>query len=165
MDFDQIKELVELIDQSDLTEFNLQVDNVVVRMSKLQTPSVMNLQPDSPNLETIQDESVQQEQDALKSVLQDEENFSSKKDELETDHEEGQIIQSPLVGVAYLSPEPGQPSYKRVGDTVKAGDTLCIVEAMKLMNEIKSEIDGTIAEILVEEEQVVEYSQPLFRIV
>ncbi|MGO3608537.1 MAG: acetyl-CoA carboxylase biotin carboxyl carrier protein, partial [Enterococcus sp.] len=77
---------------------------------------------------------------------------------------EGQVITSPIVGIVYLQPSPEQPAFKSVGETVKQGETVCIIEAMKLLNEITSEFDGTITEILVENEDVVEYGQPLFRI-
>ena len=73
-------------------------------------------------------------------------------------------IKSPLVGVFYASPAENEEPYVAVGDTVKKGQTLCIIEAMKLMNEIDSEYDGMVAEILAENGQPVEYGQPLFRI-
>ncbi|MGX6961790.1 acetyl-CoA carboxylase biotin carboxyl carrier protein [Vagococcus xieshaowenii] len=73
-------------------------------------------------------------------------------------------ITSPLVGVAYLKPAPDQPVFKSVGDSVKKGDVLCIVEAMKVMNEIVSDRDGVIVEINIENEEVVEYGQALFTV-
>ena len=71
---------------------------------------------------------------------------------------------SPLVGTFYAAPSEGAEPFVRAGDPVKKGQTLAIVEAMKLMNEIESEYDGTVAAVLVENGQVVEYGQPLFRI-
>ena len=79
--------------------------------------------------------------------------------------QEGTMVLSPTVGVFYASPSPDARPFVEVGDQVKKGDTLCIIEAMKLMNEIPAEVDGTIAEICVGNGQVVEYNQPLFRIV
>jgi len=73
-------------------------------------------------------------------------------------------ITSPMVGTFYRAPAPDAPPYVEVGDTVKPGTVVCIVEAMKLMNEIESEVSGTIAEILVENETPVEYGQELFLI-
>ena len=78
---------------------------------------------------------------------------------------EGTLVLSPTVGVFYASPSPDARPFVEVGDQVKKGDTLCIIEAMKLMNEIPSEVDGTVAEICVGNGQVVEFDQPLFRIV
>ena len=74
----------------------------------------------------------------------------------------GQIVKSPMVGTFYRSPNPESPAFTDPGKTVKVGDTLCIIEAMKLMNEIESEFAGTVREILVENGQPVEYGQPLF---
>lgn len=77
---------------------------------------------------------------------------------------EGKIVESPLVGTFYAAPSEDAAPFVTVGDTVKKGQTLAIIEAMKLMNEIESEYDGTVAEILVENGKPVEYGQPLFRI-
>ncbi|MBI3621503.1 MAG: acetyl-CoA carboxylase biotin carboxyl carrier protein [Nitrospirae bacterium] len=78
--------------------------------------------------------------------------------------ERGVLVQSPIVGTFYRSASPDGPNYVEVGDVVKKGQILCIVEAMKLMNEIESESDGKILEVLVENARPVEYGQPLFRI-
>lgn len=74
----------------------------------------------------------------------------------------GKMIKSPFVGTFYRSSQPGSPPFASVGQRVKKGDVLCIVEAMKLMNEIESEVDGVIREVLVDNEQPVEFDQPLF---
>lgn len=76
----------------------------------------------------------------------------------------GSLVLSPTVGVFYAAPSPESKPYVEVGDKVRKGDTLCIIEAMKMMNEIASEVDGTVAEICVGNGQVVEYNQPLFRV-
>ena len=76
--------------------------------------------------------------------------------------EEGHAVKSPMVGTFYRAASPGATPFVEVGDTVAAGDTLCIVEAMKLMNEIESDASGTIKAILVENGQPVEFGQPLF---
>jgi len=77
---------------------------------------------------------------------------------------EGTAVVSPTVGVFYAAPSPESDPFVQIGDTVKKGDVLCIIEAMKLMNEITAEIDGVVTEICVGNGQVVEYDQPLFRI-
>jgi acetyl-CoA carboxylase biotin carboxyl carrier protein len=74
----------------------------------------------------------------------------------------GHIVKSPMVGTFYRSPSPGAPSFIELGASVKPGDTLCIIEAMKLLNEIEAEVGGTIKQILVENGQPVEYGQALF---
>ncbi len=76
----------------------------------------------------------------------------------------GNVMTSPMVGTFYLKPSPNAEPYVKVGQKVKKGDVLCIIEAMKLMNEIESEYDGIIEEILVKDSESVEYGKPLFRI-
>ena len=76
----------------------------------------------------------------------------------------GKEIKAPMVGTVYLKPKPEEPDFKAVGDHVEKGETVAIIEAMKLMNEIKSDVSGTIAEILVENEEVVDYDKPLYRV-
>ena len=80
------------------------------------------------------------------------------------DDQSGNIVKCPLVGTFYAAPSEDSPAFVKVGDTVKKGQTLGIVEAMKLMNEIESEFDGVVKEIYVQNEESVEYGQPLFRI-
>ncbi len=75
---------------------------------------------------------------------------------------EGHIVKSPMVGTFYRSSAPGTPAYVEIGSAVKEGDTLCIIEAMKLLNEIEADTSGVITQILVENGQPVEFGQPLF---
>ena len=75
---------------------------------------------------------------------------------------EGHVVKSPMVGTFYRSPSPGAASFIELGQTVKPGDTLCIIEAMKLLNEVEAEVGGIVKQILVENGQPVEYGQPLF---
>ncbi|MBI3526305.1 MAG: acetyl-CoA carboxylase biotin carboxyl carrier protein [Betaproteobacteria bacterium] len=77
---------------------------------------------------------------------------------------EGPVVKAPMVGTFYRSGSPGEPAFVEVGQTVKEGDTLCIIEAMKLMNEIESDASGVIKAILVENGQPVEFGQPMFLI-
>ncbi|MFA9413446.1 MULTISPECIES: acetyl-CoA carboxylase biotin carboxyl carrier protein [unclassified Streptococcus] len=77
---------------------------------------------------------------------------------------EGEVVESPLVGVAYLSPAPDKPAFVAVGDSVKKGQTLMIIEAMKVMNEVPAPRDGVVTEILVANEAVIEFGQGLVRI-
>ena len=74
----------------------------------------------------------------------------------------GHVVKSPMVGTFYRSPNPESKPFVEIGQTVKAGDTLCIIEAMKLLNEIEADVAGTVREILVDNGQAVEYGQPLF---
>lgn len=74
------------------------------------------------------------------------------------------IVKSPFVGTFYGSPSPGKPNYVKVGDKVRSGQPLCVLEAMKIMNEIDADMAGEIVEVCVENESLVEYGQPLFKI-
>ena len=76
--------------------------------------------------------------------------------------EEGHVVKSPMVGTFYRSPSPGSPPFVELGQSITEGQTLCIIEAMKLLNEIESDASGTVKRILVENGQPIEYGQPLF---
>lgn len=86
------------------------------------------------------------------------------KNNTEVNSEELKIVKSPMVGTCYLNPSPKEAEFVKVGDKVTKGKTLCIIEAMKLMNEIESEYDGEIVEICVKNEEMVEFGKPLFKI-
>ena len=83
---------------------------------------------------------------------------------VEAEEVAGEVVESPMVGVVYLQPGPDKDSFVKVGDHVEQGQTICIVEAMKLMNEIQAHKAGIVTEIFVENEEVVEFGQPLIRI-
>ena len=83
---------------------------------------------------------------------------------IEEDSDDVYIVKSPIVGVFYASPSPDSDAFVKIGDTVKKDQALCIIEAMKIMNEIQSEESGEVIEILVENEDIVEYGQPLMKI-
>ncbi len=94
-------------------------------------------------------------------------NDNTNKEEIEQEkviEEKGNIVKSPMVGTFYIKPSPTSEPYVEIGKEIKKGDTLCIIEAMKLMNEIQSEYSGKLTEILVEDGSVVEYGTPLFRV-
>lgn len=76
----------------------------------------------------------------------------------------GTLVETPMVGVVYLQPQPDEDPYVKVGDRVEQGQVVCLVEAMKLMNEIQAPVSGVVTEILVDNEEVVEFNQPLMRI-
>lgn len=82
----------------------------------------------------------------------------------EAEKPQGPVIKSPMVGTFYAAPSPDSPSFVKVGDSVGPDTTVCIIEAMKVMNEIKAETSGTIAEILVQNGDTVEFGKPLFRL-
>lgn len=155
MDYQQILELVKEVSKAGLTNFEYTEGNIRIAMSCPQ-PEEKIVVPAS-NLVL---------QEAAGAGANTVETAAPAQQEPEQIAEEkgGNVVKSPLVGTFYAAPsEDAQPLVK-VGDTVKKGQTLAIVEAMKLMNEIESEFDGVVTEILVENEDNVEYGQPLFRI-
>ncbi len=136
MEFDNLLKLIKTMSDSKLAELRYEENGVKIRMAKNQG-----------NVEIIRDEKI---------------DFSLQESEEEP---AGEIVKSPLVGNFYAAPAEGAKPYVAVGDVVKKGQVLAIVEAMKLMNEIESDCDGTIAEIYVKDGEAVEYGQPLFCIV
>lgn len=152
MDIKEVKELMEQFDRSSLTEFDLHEGSFELYMNK----NKIGRQA-VPAVET-EKVAVDQPKEIITADVEVKATPSSSQSEV------GNIISSPIVGVVYLQPSPDQPAFKEAGDSVKKGDIVCIIEAMKLLNEVVSDFDGTIAEVLVENEDVVEYGQPLFRI-
>lgn len=137
MDLEKIEGLVKIIENSSLTEFTLKEGDLKITMSKLDHPPVVAPAP-----------AVSAEAPASEAEEADEKLF----------------ITSPIVGTFYSAPAPDAPAFVKVGDQVKNGQTVCILEAMKLMNEIQSDFDCEIEAVLVSNEQKVEYGQPLFRV-
>ena len=145
MNYEDIKKLIEDMGNSKLTEINIDFpDGTKIKMKKDKELQIVEKTADK----IIQSQPIEQSQ-----TIQ--ENPKT---------EEGNIVKSPMVGTFYLRPDPNSAPYVEVGKTVKKGDVLCIIEAMKLMNEIESEFDGTIAEVLVKDGEMVEYGKSLFRI-
>ena len=155
MDYQQILELVKEVSKAGLTNFEYTEGNIRIAMSCPQ-PEEKIVVPAS-NLVL---------QEAVGAGANTVETAAPARQEPEQIAEEkgGNVVKSPLVGTFYAAPSEDAQPFVKVGDTVKKGQTLAIVEAMKLMNEIESEFDGVVTEILVENEDNVEYGQPLFRI-
>ena len=137
MELSNIIELIHAVSDSNLTQFNLQDGNLNISMSAEKTI-------------------VQQatEQSAVQNQITGQATG--------TETFTGNVVKSPLVGTYYAASSPDSAPFVKVGDKVSKGQVLGIVEAMKLMNEIESEFDGTVKEILVENEQMVEFGQPMF---
>lgn len=147
----ELRELAELINEHGFTDFEFENEIIRVRMSKMTTPPVMQaVQP-----------AAAQPVAAPKAELQAE--TISAETPAETD-EDLYKITSPIVGTFYRSPAPDKDSYVKEGDKVNESTVVCIVEAMKLMNEIQAETTGEVVKIYVENGQPVEYGQPLFGI-
>lgn len=156
MDIEQMIRLVNTVSASNLTEFSYEESGMTVRLAKKQGKTVIYQNTGSSEQSPLVTAAVSpQISEPSQEMAAAEETALSA---------EGKMITSPLVGVFYAAPAEDADAFVQVGDTIKKGQVLAIVEAMKLMNEIESDYDGTIAEILVENGQPVEYGQPLFRI-
>jgi len=160
----EIKRLIELVEQSNINELEVSRWGRRVRISKSASSNVAT--PVAPDTATISNPpSVQSTQETLpppETILPIQ--AEQPKVETETISENIHEVKSPMVGTFYRAPAPDAEPYVQIGDIVSPDQVLCIIEAMKLMNEIESEVRGRIAEILVENAQPVEYNQVLFRI-
>lgn len=146
MDLEKIAGLVKIIEDSSLKEFTYKEGDMKITMSKREHPPIV-----TAGIPAMPGAGVPQAAVAAPGVVEEEE-------------EESLFITSPIVGTFYSAAAPDVPAFVRVGDRVKEGQTVCILEAMKLMNEIQCEYDCEIEAVLVSNEQKVEYGQPLFRV-
>lgn len=155
MDYQQILELVKEVSKAGLTNFEYTEGNIRIAMSCPQPEEKIVVPASNLVLQEAAGAGANTVETAVP-AQQETEQIAEEKG--------GNIVKSPLVGTFYAAPSEDAQPFVKVGDTVKKGQTLAIVEAMKLMNEIESEFDGVVTEILVENEDNVEYGQPLFRI-
>ena len=161
MDFADIERILELVRQHDLAEFELERDGLKLRVRKADGPAgipAVHINPVAPP-------------PAVAPALPLPSNASAAAPPALAnspvaidDSVELAVVKSPIVGTFYRSPEPGAPSFVEIGERVKKDQVLCIIEAMKLMNEIDSEYDGEVVKVYVENGQPVEFGQPLFRV-
>ena len=161
MNISEIKDLLAQFDASTLREFSYKNNGEELNLSKNQTSSVTT-SPVAPTVEVVA--SSPQAPVAPVAAPAAVETPATPVEESSAQADEGEVVESPLVGVAYLSQSPEKPAFVSVGDTVKKGQTLLIVEAMKVMNEVPAPKDGVITEILVANEEVVDYGKGLVRI-
>ena len=151
MDIRKVKKLIEMLEESNLEEIEIQEGEESVRLVKNKPYSpAPNESIYSGSSQTVEDVRLGNQEELIQEPSKDE--------------ELGDFISSPMVGTFYGSASPGSKPFVSVGDHVSEGDVVCIVEAMKMMNEIKSEFSGKVLSINVENEQPVEYGQTLFKI-
>ena len=156
MNINEINELLKLIDNTNLGYVKLETNDLKLEVSK----KIINDNiTDKPNL--ISQKNINENNE---SESEEETTLTEKYDIGNLNEENLTTIESPLMGTFYASPGPDKDVFVKIGDIVNVGDTLCIVEAMKMMNEITSDIYGEIVEILVKNEELVEYNQPIFKI-
>lgn len=150
MNLKEIKEVIQLMNENNLNEIELEKDGLKIRLVRGYKPVVQGA--DERSIETIST--------AITSALE------GKTQSQPVPEPKGNYVQikSPMVGTFYKAPSPEASPFIEVGDAVNVGDIVCIIEAMKLMNEIKTEVKGKIKEVLVENGEPVEFGQPLFLI-
>lgn len=145
MDLKEIKQIVDLMKRAALTEFEIEEKDLKLRICRSNGESqIIMAQPQAAPVQHAPAPAAAESKPA---------------------QPEGKVIKSPMVGTFYSSPNPESPAFVQNGDSVHAETVVCIIEAMKVMNEIKAETSGRITEVLVKNGESVEYGQPLFRIV
>jgi len=155
MDLDLIKKLVKIVDSSGVTDLEIEESGLKIKIAKkirnaqVVTQAQIPVTPSQPIAQSSAPETIEK---------------AEKKPEAEVIAANLHEIRSPIVGTFYRAPAPDADSYVQVGAVVSPGSVLCIVEAMKLMNEIESDVGGKVVKILVENGKPVEYNQPLFLI-
>ena len=151
MDIRKVKKLIEMLESSNLNEIEIKEGEESVKLVK--AGSVSQALMTAPAIQVPEKNSPVMEETSVKDV---------EKNDEEAKKVSGKEIKSPMVGTFYGAPNPGADTFVKVGDSVKEGDVLCIIEAMKMMNEVKADFGGTIVEIIPEDAEPVEFGQTLF---
>lgn len=150
MNLKEIKEMIQLMQDNNLTELEIEKDDLKVRLKKATGGAIEYVQPAEPRASSGH------------RAAPSRESAEVKEPPAKPAPNPKNIIKSPMVGTFYTSPAPDAPVFVQAGSTVEVGQVVCIIEAMKLMNEIKAEIRGKVVEILVNNGDPVEFGQPLF---
>ncbi|WHY55047.1 acetyl-CoA carboxylase biotin carboxyl carrier protein [Peribacillus simplex] len=159
MKVQEIREIIKLVDQSNISEFVFENEGTKIKLKKTETGTV--LQPAAAP-DVVQANAAVEAKPAAAPAPAVPKAVEPAKPAAVTEQENLHKITSPMVGTFYQSPAPDSPAYVKAGDKVTGDSIVCIVEAMKLFNEIEAEVSGEIVEVLVKEGQLVEYGQPLF---
>jgi acetyl-CoA carboxylase biotin carboxyl carrier protein len=170
LDFNEIRQLLATIAQTDITEVSLKSDDFELTVRKGGNNSVLSVGQAqlgamvSPGLTPAP--ATQTAPIQLPEIATSRDNSATAQSPLAVNTASSRFVevQSPMVGTFYRAPAPGEAPFVEVGDRVKVGQSVCIIEAMKLMNEIEAEVSGQVMEILVQNGEPVEYDQPLMRI-
>ena len=155
MEMEKMIELIDAVSKSDLTGFKYEEEGIKLHLSKKENTCYVTENLSAP-VNAVTTSAAE-----IKKAAEGDQISGTSAEEIPV----GNMVESPLVGTFYAAPAEDAESFVKVGDRVEKGQTLGIVEAMKLMNEIESDYSGTVAEILVNNQEGVEYGQPLFRIV
>ena len=148
MNIKEIKEILQLMAEHNLTEIEIEKDGIKIKLKKGRNGRMVMEEP--REMATVIPVPVMHEAGSEGKGMPESPNSTT--------------VRSPMVGTFYAAPSPDQAPYASPGKKIKEGDVLCIIEAMKLMNEIKAEVTGTVTEVLVKNGQPIEFDQPLFKI-
>ncbi len=143
MNLEQVDSLIEKMERASLTEISYKDKDVDIKLKRELTPAA------APAVQPVQTQSAPAAQAPAKEAQPE---------------DEGLVVRAPMVGTFYKAPSPEAEAYVKVGDTVSSTSVVCILEAMKLFNEIQAEVSGEVTEILVDDGDMVEYNQPLFKL-
>ena len=157
MDFDQLKQILDLVREHDLSEFEVEQDGLRLKIRKEASGHVVSVPP-APAHAPAPAAALQAPGSPGPTVIAPAQAGNAAVDV------ELAVVKSPIVGTFYRSSEPGAPAFVDIGSTVRKGQVLCIIEAMKLMNEIDSEYEGEVVNVYVENGQPVQYGERLFAI-
>ncbi len=152
MDLRKIKKLIELLEESQLSEIEIHEGEESVRLIRHHAPAVSMPMP-TAYAQPLMPQTVGQPGPVAAASADGDEEFALP---------DGEVVRSPMVGTFYAAPNPDAPAFVKVGSTVSSGDTLCLIEAMKMFNQIEAEFGGRIVAVLVEDGQPVEFDEPLF---
>ncbi len=155
MDLRSIRKLLEIVQSHDIAEIEIKEGDTNIRITKQKEPVIMP----APAQQVVQASTPAA---AAPAPAQASPADSAPATTEAPAEESGHVVKSPMVGTFYAAPAPDADPFVKVGDHVSAGDTLCIIEAMKIMNPIEADVSGTIRKILVENAEPVEFGQPLF---
>ena len=161
MNLEDIQELIKFVAKSGATEVDLEIDNIKIsikspakkRRGEVDVPTIIHQAPA---------QIVTQAPISAPAVTPSPTETPSKDSKGEENNSNYITIKSSMIGTFYRSSDPEKPSFVNIGDTIKEGDTICIIEAMKLFNEIESEVSGTIIKVLIDDATPVEFDQPIF---
>lgn len=158
----EIREIIKLIDNSSIEEFTYETDDAKIKMKKSNSSKLENLQDTNEPSKKVIDPIPEVAVPTIEAPEVVSEAEESKENNDVIDALDMHKIQSPMVGTFYRAPSPDRDPYVKIGSKIGEDTVVCIVEAMKLFNEIEAEVSGEIVEILVEDGELVEYGQPLF---
>ncbi|RHT94006.1 acetyl-CoA carboxylase biotin carboxyl carrier protein [Clostridium sp. AM27-31LB] len=165
MKFDEVKELIAIFEKSDMGEMEIKLDGDSVHLGRNASFSVGNSETETVKTVIAGAESGMVSAAQTNGAVSNDTDINQTADvEKESVSADDKLVTAPIVGTYYQSQAPDKPPFVKVGDTVAKGDVVCIIEAMKFMNEVVSEVSGKIVEVLVEDGEFVEFGQPLFRV-